>query len=291
MLIYNLDERKLYITDRDMTGELHPGYEVEPKDILMYLNDEIEFIGENLPTLRDLRNFIVGFPLLIFVQPDLQSFIDSTSNLGFINKNNKRCKLLYLLKVNRIEKSEGKLLDIKKREDNVFSDFLEYTYIKKRNVTINKHFYLFSQHPAVEVDDDILKEEFINNFNGSGLNRLDYLMDLSYKDIFDVPVYFKEYLFESYTDIEKKEVGFSLKEPEESLEYIDETTMSMFELFNLLSSVIQTEIMLPEDYDDEDIDFGVFDTPSEKFTGLKLVESKDDNIIQFPGAKNEENGD
>lgn len=291
MLIYNLDERKLYITDRDMTGELHPGYEVEPKDILMYLNDEIEFTGENLPTLRDLRNFIVGFPLLIFVQPDLQSFIDSTSNLGFINKNNKRCKLLYLLKVNRIEKSEGKLLDIKKREDNVFSDFLEYTYIKKRNVTINKHFYLFSQHPAVEVDDDILKEEFINNFNGSGLNRLDYLMDLSYKDIFDVPVYFKEYLFESYTDIEKKEVGFSLKEPEESLEYIDETTLSMFELFNLLSSVIQTEIMLPEDYDDEDIDFGVFDAPSEKFTGLKLVESKDDNIIQFPGAKNEENGD
>jgi len=291
MLIYHLDERKLYITDRDMTGELHPGYEVEPKDILMYLNDEIEFTGENLPTLRDLRNFIVGFPLLIFVQPDLQSFIDSTSNLGFINKNNKRCKLLYLLKVNRIEKSEGKLLDIKKREDNVFSDFLEYTYIKKRNVTINKHFYLFSQHPAVEVDDDILKEEFINNFNGSGLNRLDYLMDLSYKDIFDVPVYFKEYLFESYTDIEKKEVGFSLKEPEESLEYIDETTLSMFELFNLLSSVIQTEIMLPEDYDDEDIDFGVFDAPSEKFTGLKLVESKDDNIIQFPGAKNEENGD
>lgn len=291
MLIYHLDERKLYITDRDMTGELHPGYEVEPKDILMYLNDEIEFTGENLPTLRDLRNFIVGFPLLIFVQPDLQGFIDSTSNLGFINKNNKRCKLLYLLKVNRIEKSEGKLLDIKKREDNVFSDVLEYTYIKKRNVTINKHFYLFSQHPAVEVDDDILKEEFINNFNGSGLNRLDYLMDLSYKDIFDVPVYFKEYLFESYTDIEKKEVGFSLKEPEESLEYIDETTLSMFELFNLLSSVIQTEIMLPEDYDDEDIDFGVFDAPSEKFTGLKLVESKDDNIIQFPGAKNEENGD
>ena len=291
MLIYNLDERKLYITDRDMTGELHPGYEVEPKDILMYLNDEIEFKGENLPTLRDLRNFIVGFPLLIFVQPDLQSFIDSTSNLGFINKNNKRCKLLYLLKVNRIEKSEGKLLDIKKREDNVFSDVLEYTYIKKRNVTLNKNFYLFSQHPAVEVDDDILKEEFMNNFNGSGLNRLDYLMDLSYKDIFDVPIYFKEYLFESYTDIEKKEVGFSLKEPEESLEYIEETTLSMFELFNLLSSVIQTEIMLPEDYDEEGIDFGVFDSPSERFTGLKLVESKDDNIIQFPGTKNEEDGD
>lgn len=291
MLIYNLDERKLYITDRDMTGELHPGYEVEPKDILMYLNDEIEFQGDNLPTLRDLRNFIVSFPLLILVQPDLQSFIDSTSNLGFINKNNKRCKLLYLLKVNRIEKSEGKLLDIKKKEDNVFSDALEYTYIKKRNVSLNKHFYLFSQHPAVELDDDVLKDEFMNNFNGSGLNRLDYLMDLSYKDIFDVPIHLKEYLFESYTDIVKKEVGFSLKEPEESLEYVEETTLNMFELFNLLSSVIQTEIMLPEDYDEEDIDFGVFDTPAERFTGLKLVETKDDNIIQFPGSKTDKDGD
>lgn len=285
MLVYNLDEKKLYFSERNITGEFQQDYEVEPNDILMYLNDEIEFTGEKQGTLRDLRSFIVNHPLLIKILPDIEDFINNTQNLGFINPNNKKSKFLYLFKINKIEKSDAKLLDIQSN-NNIFSNALEYTYIKKRNVNIDKYCYLFSQHPLVEINDEILKEEFINNYNGMGLNNLDYLMDLSCKDIFDVPLIIKEYLFESYIQIEEKEGKIFLKDPVDHIEEIEEKTLTIYELLNLLSSVIQTEIMLDEDYsDDEEIDFEIFNSPPEKFNGLKLVESKEDNVIKFPSKK------
>ena len=287
MLIYNLDERKLYITDRNITGEIQKGYEIDPSDILMYLNDEIEFQGEKETTLRDLRSFIVNHPLLITIQPDVEDFLKSTNNIGFINPNNKRSKALYLFKINRIEKSEAKLLDVQANKNNLFADVLEYTYIKKRNVVIHKYCYLFSQHPLVEINDAILKEEFISNYNGLGLNNLDYLMDLSFKDIFDVPLIIKEYLFESYIKAEDRNGKIVLKDPEESIEEVEEKTLNLYELLNLLASVVQTEIMLEEDFTDEEIDFELFDSPSERFNGLKLVENKEDNIISFPIKKDE----